>query len=211
MTPEAARRSFRPATRDEISEARRRLKIDDDFLLFVGTIEPRKNLITLVKAFEQVLGASSASSWRPQLVIAGKEGWLTDELFAYINKAGLKERIKITGYITEDDLRALYSACEMCLYPSLYEGFGLPTLEAMACGAPVITSRVASLIETVGDAARLIDPLDASGLARAILELHQDEGARQHFSAAGLARARQFTWERTAEMTRAVYEEAMKR
>lgn len=208
VTPEAARRNFRPAKPERVREARRRLEVEDEFLLFVGTIEPRKNLITLVRAFEEVL---RIGSWRPQLVIAGKEGWLTDDLFAYINKTGLKERIKVTGYITDEDLRALYSSCEMCIYPSLYEGFGLPTLEAMACGAPVITSRTASLVETVGDAARLIDPRDVNDLARAIIELHENEAERRHFAEAGLRRAHQFTWERTAAMTKAVYEEAMKR
>lgn len=207
VTPEAARRGFRPVPEAVSREVRRRLKVEDDFLLFVGTIEPRKNLLTLVRALELIL---REGEWRPQLVIAGKEGWLTENLFAYINKIGVRERLQITGYISEEDLRALYSSCEMCVYPSLYEGFGLPLLEAMACGAPVVTSNAASILETVGDAAVIVDALDAAALARAIVEMHRDADARRHWSRVGLERAETFSWERTAQLTQIVYEQTMR-
>ena len=174
----------------------------------MGTIEPRKNLITLVKALDEIL---RTTSWRPQLVIAGKEGWLSDELFSYIQRSGVAEHIRFIGYVSDPDLRALYSSCRMCVYPSLYEGFGLPPLEAMACGAPVITSRIPSIMETVGTAASLVSPTDVQGLAQAITQLLEDENKRSHFASAGIQRAAEFTWEKTARATLDVYEEALKR
>src|ERR1044072_1631533 len=107
---------------------------------------------------------------RPQLVIAGKKGWLTDELFAYIESAKFGERVRLTGYLRDDELRALYSACRVMVYPALYEGAGLPALEAMACGAPVITTNTPAIVEMVGDKARLFAPADFRDLARHIVE-----------------------------------------
>lgn len=206
--PEAARRSFRRVPPAETAEVRRRLGVEEEFVLFVGTIEPRKNLLTLARAFDEILRATRL---RPQLVIAGKEGWLTGELFSYLKGAGAGERVRFTGYVSDDDLRALYSSCTAFVYPSLYEGFGLPPLEAMACGAPVITSRVPSLMETVGDAARLISPTDSSELAQAIIRLLEDSGEREQRSSAGLRRASEFSWEKTANTTLDVYREALKK
>ena len=207
VVPEAARRTFRPMPREETAEARRRLGVEDEFVLFVGTIEPRKNLLTLARAFDEILRATPL---RPQLVIAGKEGWLTDELFSYLRGAGVRERVRFTGYVSDRDLRALYSSCRAFVYPSLYEGFGLPTLEAMACGAAVVTSRIDSLTETVGDAALLVAPTDYRELAQAIARLLRDSGERERLSSAGLRRASAFSWEKTARATLDVYREALK-
>jgi glycosyltransferase involved in cell wall biosynthesis len=207
--PEAPRDIFHPLPIEETFEVRRRLEIEDEFILFVGTIEPRKNLLTLLKAFQEILRATSR---RPQLVIAGKEGWLMDELFSYIRESGVKDRLRFTGYLTDEDLRALYSSCRVFVYPSLYEGFGLPPLEAMACGAPVIASRIPSIVEAVGsDAARLVSPTDAQSLARSIIEILSDENERQQLSLTGQQRAGEFSWEKTARATLAVYDEALKR
>jgi glycosyltransferase involved in cell wall biosynthesis len=208
VVPEAARRTFRPVPREETVEARRRLGVQDEFVLFVGTIEPRKNLLTLARAFDEILRCTPL---RPQLVIAGKEGWLTDELFSYLRGVGVRERVRFTGYVSDRDLRALYSSCRAFVYPSLYEGFGLPLLEAMACGAPVVTSRVPSLTETVGDAARLVSPTDYQELAQAIAHLLQGSSERQRLSSAGLRRAAAFSGEKTAQATLDVYREALKR
>jgi glycosyltransferase involved in cell wall biosynthesis len=208
VTPYAPRRNFRPLPPEQTVEVRTRLNIADDFLLFVGTIEPRKNLITLVKALDEIL---RTTTWRPQLVIAGKVGWLSDELFSYIQQSGIAEHIRFIGYVSDQDLRALYSSCRMCVYPSLYEGFGLPPLEAMACGAPVITSRIPSIVETVGTAASLVSPIDVQGLAQAITQLLGDENQRSYFASAGIKRAAEFTWEKTARATLEVYEEALRR
>lgn len=209
--PEAPREIFRPLPPAELNEARRRLNIEEDFLLTVGTIEPRKNLITLVRAFEQIARLNPAHR-QLRLIIAGARGWLNSELFNYINASSERERIRFTGYVSDEELAALYSSCAAFIYPSLYEGFGLPPLEAMACGAPVIASRIPSICEIVGnDAARLFDPSDADSLARSIIELLKHAEARRALADAGQKRAAQFTWERTARLTHEVYLEARRR
>ncbi|HEX8137143.1 MAG TPA: glycosyltransferase family 1 protein [Pyrinomonadaceae bacterium] len=208
VTPYAPRRTLGSVSPAQAAEVRRRLGVEDQFILFVGTVEPRKNLTALVRAFAEVLGHTS---FRPQLVIAGRKGWLTDELDSLIERSGIRERLLLTGYVREEELAALYSSCRMCVYPSLYEGFGLPPLEAMQCGAPVITSNIEAIVETVGTAARLVPPTDAQALAQAITELLRDEAARSRLSQAGRERAAGFTWERTAQLTLDVYREALKR
>jgi glycosyltransferase involved in cell wall biosynthesis len=206
VVPLAPRRAFRPVAEAEAVQARRRLGVEDDFLLFVGTVEPRKNLLTLVRAFEELMRHTSL---RPQLVIAGKKGWLTEELFALIEHSGLGSRMLFTGYISDADLAALYSSCRVCVYPSLYEGFGLPPLEAMSCGAPVITSRIPVIMETVGNAARLVEPTDVRELADNIHALWTNDAERLQLSTGGIAHAAHFTWERTARLTLDVYEEVL--
>lgn len=206
VTPYAPRPDFRPIPRIDTEEVRRRLGVEDIFILFVGTIEPRKNLITLLRAFRETRMNTDLT---PQLVIAGQEGWLMGEMSGYIEREGLKERIRFTGYIADQDLRALYSSCAVCVYPSLYEGFGFPPLEAMSCGAPVIAADVPSLHETVGRAALLVPSTDVQQLARALVEMFTDEQKRAHFSRAGREWAAQFTWERTARMTLEVYRDAI--
>lgn len=208
--PLAPRRSFRPVAPNESDEVRRRLGVEDDFLLFVGTVEPRKNLATLVRACGELARATDGEP--PQLVIAGGRGWLSDDLAALVEREGLTRRTLFTGYVSDEDLRALYSACTLAVYPSIYEGFGLPPLEAMSCGAAVVTSRIPVLEETCGGgAARLFDPRDHTDLARVINELLTDPQARAAVSRVGLARAARYTWERTARLTREVYEEAIRR
>jgi glycosyltransferase involved in cell wall biosynthesis len=208
VTPYAPRRSFRPVPSQETVETRRRLGVEDEFILFVGTIEPRKNLLTLARAFDEIMRRTEQ---RPQLVIAGREGWLVDEFYSFIEQAGIRDRMLFTGYVAEEDLRALYSSCLVTVYPSLYEGFGLPPLEAMACGAPVITSSIQTILETVGEAARVVTPTDHQGLARAILELLENEEERARLSSAGLKRAAEFSWEKTARLTMEVYAEVLGR
>jgi glycosyltransferase involved in cell wall biosynthesis len=208
VTPEAPRPTFRQLPFEETIEVRKRLGIEEDFILFVGTIEPRKNLLTLMRAFDEILRHSSL---RPQLVIAGGEGWLVGELFSFVERSGISERVRFTGYLSDEALCALYSSCRICVYPSLYEGFGLPPLEAMACGAPVVTSRISAIVETVGSAACLIDPTDAHSLARTLVELWKNEGQRRQLSAAGLQRAAGFSWERTASQTLNVYHDVMRK
>jgi len=200
--PSAARRSFQPVPFAQTAEARKRLGVEDSFLLFVGTLEPRKNLLTLLKAFAQIIGQKSL---RPQLVIAGGEGWLMDDSFAFIKKAAIGERLRFTGYLSDEDLRALYSSCRVFIYPSVYEGFGLPPLEAMACGAPVIAGRIPSLQETLGNAARFVEPLDVDALAKSIIEMLEDKNQRELLVATGPTHAGEFSWEKTARLTLDVY------
>jgi glycosyltransferase involved in cell wall biosynthesis len=216
--PEAARACFRPLAFAETAEVRRRLGVGDNFLFAVGTLEPRKNLSVLVNAFEEVTRARSEDN--TQLVIAGGRGWLSDPLFAAIEKSPARDRILLTDYLHDEDLRALYASCRAFIYPSIYEGFGLPPLEAMACGAPVIASRIPALRETTGGAALLFEPGNVDELTRSILELLGDgtgategsgENARRQLSTAGQQRAAEFSWERTARLTWRVYEEALRR
>jgi len=147
-----------------------------------------------------------ATSLRPQLVIAGQEGWLTDELFAYVNELDFGDRLRWTGYVSDEDLCALYSSCRHSSTLPIYEGFGLPPLEAMACGAPVISSHIPSITEVVGTAARLVAPTDVHALRESIIELWENADERQRLSKAGQTRAAEFSWERTARLTRDVYE-----
>jgi glycosyltransferase involved in cell wall biosynthesis len=205
---EAARDRFRPVEFSETEEARRRLGVGPEFLLAVGTVEPRKNLAALVAAFEEVLRARP--TWPLQLVVAGGRGWLSEPLFEAVGRSPARERIVLAGYVADEDLRALYSSCRAFVYPSFYEGFGLPPLEAMSCGAPVLAGRTAAVAEVTAGAARLFDPRDTAGLARAVLELLDDDTARRALAQAGLARAAHFSWERTARATLEVYGEAMK-
>lgn len=202
-TPLAPRAHFQPMSLAQTVEARKRLNVADEFLLFVGTIEPRKNLSVLVNALEEVWRTTSL---RPQLVVAGKVGWKADDLLAQLQGSSDADRVRLIGFVSDNDLRALYSSCRAFIYPSVYEGFGLPPLEAMACGAPVIASRVPSIKESV---ARVISATDFRELARTIVELLTDEQARQALSISGRAHAQEFSWQRTAALTREVYAEAL--
>ena len=203
--PEAARSCFYPTSSSETEPVRQRLGIQPAFILFVGTVEPRKNLMTLARAFERI----ARTHPKLQLVIAGQKGWLSDDLMAYLEGSEIRDRVLFTGHLSDDDLRVLYSSCRVFVYPSLYEGFGLPLLEAMACGAPVVTSNRGSIVETVGNAARLISPTDSDDLAQAITTLLNDAREREHLSALGLEHAKKFSWERTAAATWEVYQKAL--
>jgi glycosyltransferase involved in cell wall biosynthesis len=206
-TPEAPRSTFRPVAGEEAARVSKRFAIDDDFILFVGTIEPRKNLLTLVRAFAELL---RTTEHQPQLVIAGAQGWLTGEFDRVVAEAKTGDRLRLIGYVGDDDLRALYSACKAFVYPSLYEGFGLPPLEAMACGAPVIASRIAAHVETLGAHAHLVEPTDEHALAKVIATLLEDQNERNRLSRSGIEHAAQFSWEKTAKLTLDVYEHVIR-
>ena len=204
VIPEAARPHLRPLREDEIQPVLEKHGIRGPYLLYVGTIEPRKNLLTLLRAYADLLRTTEHG---PQLVLAGGKGWLFEEVFALVEELRLQEHVKFTGYVDDADLPALYSAAQAFVYPSLYEGFGLPPLEAMACGAPVITSNVTSLPEVVGKAGLTHAPEDARALTAAMAKLLGDFNTRTHFQRAGLERAQLFSWERAARATQAVYDE----
>jgi glycosyltransferase involved in cell wall biosynthesis/SAM-dependent methyltransferase len=182
-----------------------RLGIFHNFILFVGSLEPRKNLKTLLQAYASYVTRDAGEEW---LVVAGGKGWLSDDLARVAADLGIAERVQFLGYVQETDLRVLYSAAKLFVYPSIYEGFGLPPLEAMACGAPVITSNTSALPEVAGDAALLIDPHDSEALHRAMQMVLRDADLRSSMRRRSLARAALFSWERAAEETLAVYEEA---
>ena len=188
---------------DRLAAVRARYGIGQGpFILGIGTIQPRKNYRRLIQAFADL--KSSASSL--QLVIAGGKGWMYDQIFAEVKRLGLEGHVIFPGFVDDEDLPALYSAAEMLAYPSIYEGFGLPILEAMACGTPVVTSRTSSLPELAGDAALLVEPADVADIADAMRRLRQDAGLRRRLVAQGFGQARRFTWEKAANQLLGVYE-----
>jgi glycosyltransferase involved in cell wall biosynthesis len=206
---EAPRTSFRLTDLRETANIRRRLGVHDTFLLAVGTIEPRKNLGVLIRGFEELARAQPDNDL--QLVVAGSHGWLSGPLYEALEKSPVRRRILLTDYLHDDDLRALYASCRAFVYPSIYEGFGLPPLEAMACGAPVIASRIPTLIETLGSAAQFFDPQSIEQLVKAIIEVTTNQSLRQRLTSAGLQQAEKFSWEQTARLTLEVYQAAQKK
>lgn len=201
---EAAREGMHPLTEAEAQPVLDKYGIQRPYLLYVGTIEPRKNLLTLIQAYEEIL---KRTRHRPHLVLCGGRGWLYDEVFKLVEELRLSDMIKFTGYVPDVDLPALYSQAEIFVYPSLYEGFGLPPLEAMACGAPVVTSNTSSLPEVVGEAGLAVSPRDWRGLAGALIKLLDDAQLRAYYRRAGLERAGKFSWERAAHETQMLYDE----
>ncbi len=200
---EAAAPSFRrvhdPA---ELERVRRRYGLDERVILYVGTIEPRKNLPKLIDAFA---ARRRAGELDHQLVCVGPYGWLSRGLQDRIDKSTVAHAINFTGYVPFADLPALYSLAEMFVYPSMYEGFGLPVIEAMACGAPVITGRTAALAEVGGGAIEHVDDIEPEALGRALVALARSRDRRAELSAAGLARSATFSWERAAQESLAIY------
>jgi len=181
----------------------------DPFILGIGTLQPRKNYQRLIQAFAKLQATAfdlQLSTSGIQLVIVGGKGWLYDGIFAEVRRLGLASRVLFPGFADDDDLPTLYSAAEMLAYPSIYEGFGLPILEAMACGTPVVTSTTSSLPELAGNAALLVEPTDADALAAAMRRLLQDTDLRRRLVADGFDQARQFTWEKAAAQLLAIYE-----
>jgi glycosyltransferase involved in cell wall biosynthesis len=181
-----------------ISETATKYGVSRSYCVHVGTLQPRKNLGLLVEAWD-LLRARMDSP--PQLLLAGKRGWLYDSLLESVKEKNLGDLIKFSDYVERDDLPALYSGALALTFPSLYEGFGLPPLEAMSCGTPVIATNATSIPEVVGDAGVLLDPWDAPLWADTIQRLSSNEGERRELSRKGLERAAQFTWERCARET----------
>ncbi len=177
------------------------------YILYVGTLEPRKNITTLLKAYAQL---PKQTQNRFPLVLAGGKGWLIEQLEKKITNLGIATTTILTGYVPSQNLPALYSGASSFVFPSLYEGFGLPPLEAMACGTPVITSNVSSLPEVVGDAGVMIDPYDVNRLKSEIERLIEDTAHRNTLSKLGLERSKQFTWEACARETLNVYSHVLR-
>jgi glycosyltransferase involved in cell wall biosynthesis len=205
---------FRPAGPEALAAVRQKYDLPERFILYVGTIEPRKNLTALLEAYAALMERLSVCDLRPalsdvRLVIVGKKGWLYEGFFRRLHELGLEDRVLFTGYVPDEDLPAIYSAADLFVFPSLYEGFGLPVLEAMACGTPVIASNASSLPEVAGEAGIMIAPHDVRGLAEAMERLLMDKQLRAELRARGLERAKQFTWERAAAMTLEVYQDAL--
>ena len=191
-----------------IEGVKARYGIQGDYILYVGTLQPRKNLGRLLEAYATVRKQAKRGE-TPCLVIAGRKGWLYDQIFQRVEGLGLKTGVIFPGYVPQDDLPALLSGARLFAFPSLYEGFGLPVLEAMACGTPVLCSNVSSLPEVAGNAALLVDPLDVENMAEAMNRLLQDEELRAQLVERGLRQVRQFSWDRCARETLAVLEDTL--
>lgn len=175
------------------------------YILYVGTIEPRKNLVRLIQAFAQL----KKRGLPHKLVLVGQPGWRCEPIYAEVEKQSLQREVIFTGYVRFEDLPALYSGAESMAFPSLYEGFGLPVLEAMACGTPVVTSVSSSLAEVAGDAALLVDPYSVREITEALHRIHTNRGIASDLSEKGFERAAHFTWENAARSTLELYEQVV--
>ncbi|NDJ52494.1 MAG: glycosyltransferase family 4 protein, partial [Chloroflexi bacterium] len=192
---------FSPITDpDHLSALRQRYQIGEArFVLAVGTVQPRKNYARLAEA------VAAQADPDVKLVIAGGKGWLEDDLYRRIDALKLGQRVQFLGFVPDEDLPSLYSAAEILAFPSLYEGFGLPILEAMACGTPVLTANVSSMPEVAGDAALLVDPTSVDALADALTQLLDRETLRTTLIERGFAQAKRFTWAKAARQLRQTY------
>ena len=200
VVPLAADQSFKPLPAPEVQKALSDWGLArDGYLLFMGTIEPRKNLLRLLQAVE--LAGNRAGP----LVIAGADGWGSDEVARRIQSLRRAGRLTYLGYVPDNVRPALINGARGFVYPSLYEGFGLPVLEAMACGVPVLASNVSSLPEVIGNAGLLVDPCDVDAIAQGMVRLWDDAALRQDLSARGFNQAAGFSWERTASQTLKAY------
>ncbi|WP_420645228.1 glycosyltransferase family 4 protein [Candidatus Leptofilum sp.] len=204
---EAAPDNFQPLEdRVQREKLRQHYRLPDKFILFVGTIEPRKNLTRLIRAVASLRRRGCGA----RLVLVGPNGWLLNgSLQKEIENLGLQDVVQNLGYVPQEDLPGIYSLATLFAFPSLYEGFGLPPLEAMACGTPVLTSRNSAMAEICGDAAYLVNPQDEAAITDGLATLLQDADLRAHLRQAGLARAKQYSWQQTARETAAVYQQAL--
>jgi glycosyltransferase involved in cell wall biosynthesis len=198
------RQLYRPLAAEEIQAFRQRKGLPERFWLFLGTLEPRKNLVTLIRAY-----AALPASERLPLILAGGQGWQTDAIFAAIEQSGAQDSIHLPGYIPADELALWYNAAETFFYPSVFEGFGLPVLEAMACGTPVITSDVSALPEVAQGAGLCLPPDQVPVWTDALHRVYHDAAWRTEARASGLDRSQQFQWEHTARLTIASYQRAL--
>jgi alpha-1,3-rhamnosyl/mannosyltransferase len=201
-TPNGVRSDLRPLTADELASARRRLGLPERFLLFVGTIEPRKNLLMLLRAYCDL--PASVRDGCP-LVLAGGWGWNAAEFRAYFESEAIHRGVVHRNYVPDEDMAALYSGARALVFPSLYEGFGLPPLEMMACGGAVLASTARAIVDVVGDRAHLIEPADIDGWRDAMQRIIRDDEWLTELRTGVLERASAFTWERCARQTLEVY------
>jgi len=191
----------------KLADVRDGYHLPDKFVLYVGAIEPRKRVPLLLKAFSRLV----RKGYPHHLVIPGKPGWLVGDLGPLMDELAVRERVALLGYVPYEKLPAIYNLADCFVYPSVYEGFGLPPLEAMACGVPVITCNISSMPEVVGEAAILVPPDDEDALVDAMVNVLENTSVRETLRAKGLARAGQFSWKKTAIETLALYEKVLSR
>lgn len=204
---EAAASRFKSVAPEIASAVAREYGIEGAYVLSVGSLEPGKNRVRLIRAVGMMRDAGAPC----RLVVVGQKAWNYGEEFALVERLGLGDRISYLGYVAENDLPALYSGATAFAFPSLYEGFGLPVIEAMACGTPVLTSNLSATAEVAGDAAVLVDPLSVEDIRDGLARLLNEPSLREELAAKGLARAGEFSWRRAADETHAVYERVIQR
>ncbi len=210
VVPNAAASDFRPISRDAAcATIRERFSIAAPFILSVGDLQPRKNQIGLIRAFARLVRAHP--QLRQNLVLAGKETWFGDRVYDAARESGVGDRIQFTGFVSDDDLLQLYNACDLFVFPSYYEGFGLPALEAMACGRAVACSNTSALPEVVDGAAILFDPYAIDEIVRALADVLLDSELKARMERLGLQRAAYFSWQKTAQKTLDVFHEVAER
>ncbi len=183
------------------SEVRKKYNLPKNYVLYLGTLEPRKNIIGLIKAFELLKKSYKLQATSYKLVIAGAKGWLYEDIFKAANSSSVKDDIIFTGFVDDEDKPALYNCAELFVYPSFYEGFGFPPLEAMKYGVPVITSNFSSLPEAVGDAAIIVNPYNLDELAEAIQMVLTDDNLKNILIKKGFEQVKKFSWQKCAEET----------
>lgn len=204
--PNGADERIGPVAPGVVDEFRKAKELPEQFLLFLSTLEPRKNLATLLRAY-----ARRREAIGMPLIVAGGKGWLYEPIFELVKELDLGDAVRFVGFVPGDELGLWYNAATAFVYPSLYEGFGLPPLEAMQCGTPVVTSHAASLPEVVGDAALLVEPMSVEDWSEALVRVATDSALRDDLRERGLRQARQFTWERAASGTLAALRAAVRR
>lgn len=202
VIPEAPSPRIQRVTGTSLNVFRMRSGIDRPYILAVGTLEPRKNLDFFLKVF-----ASVADRIPHQLVLVGPEGWMTESFHQTLRTLNLGERVRLTGFVSDAELGGWYSGADVFVFPSLYEGFGLPAVEAMTCGAPILASDASCFPEVIGDEGMLVPPMELEGWADALLRLVLDRELNEAFRRRSLARGQTYRWERTAAETLAIYRE----
>ncbi len=192
---------FKPLAPERGQQIKQKYNLPDNFILYFGTLEPRKNLTGLIAAYEIFRDKLAGQNRPPKLVLAGSRGWLAGQILRAAKNSRYNQDIILPGFIEPADKVYLYNLATLFVYPSFFEGFGFPPLEAMACGVPTVTSHTSSFPEVVGDSALMVDPYNFEELAWAIKEVWQDEALRSEMAAKGLARAKNFSWQKCAEET----------
>jgi len=199
---------YRPREMPEVEAFQRNQGLPERYFVHVGTLQPRKNLERLISAFARFKRASGLPH---SLMLVGGKGWLYQGLLRHARQEAVEGSVHFVGFAAAEDVPLWYAAAEAMIFPSLYEGFGFPIVEAMACGTPVLSSTASCLPEAAGDAAEMFDPFDADGLALAMERIARDPERRQEMRRRGYAQARQFTWERTAQAVHMAYADAGKK
>ena len=204
VTYNAKKDIYRPINdKKKIKEICLKYKISNDYILFVGTLEPRKNIKTLIKSYSKLIDEINKDI---KLVIVGKKGWMYKEIFKLIKYLEIEEKVIFTGFADLDDLPYLYNGAEMFVYPSIYEGFGIPVLESISCGVPTITSNVSSMPEVIGNAGITIDPTDIIELKNSMKKIIKNDNLKKKLKNLGIKQSKKFTWENCAINTLEVYQ-----